>query len=61
MTFGYDYVHKDKDTLTPENTTIFPTTAANADVQLAGFRLHTISHLLLNMIWQKQDVITIHM
>lgn len=43
MTFGYDYVHKDKDTLTPENTTIFPTTAANADVQLAGFSAHNIT------------------
>lgn len=43
MTFGYNYVHKDKDILTPENTNRFSTVAANDDVQLVGYSAHNIT------------------
>lgn len=41
--FGYNYVHKSDDTLTPENTVRFPTAAANEDPALDGYRMHSVS------------------
>ena len=40
---GYNYVHKGDDNLTPENLTIFPSAAVNADAMLKGWRQHAIT------------------
>lgn len=43
LMFGYNYVHKGKDSLTPENTTIFGTSHVNADDMLKGWTQHAVT------------------
>ncbi len=43
LLFGYNYVRKDNDTLTPENLTRFPSAAVNADTMLQGWKQHNIT------------------
>ena len=43
LMFGYNYVHKGSDTLTPENTVRFPIAGANEDPALEGYRMHAVS------------------
>jgi hypothetical protein len=43
LMFGYNYVHKGNDVLTPENTTLFPVLAANADNMLKGYTQHAVT------------------
>ncbi len=41
--FGYTYSNKDTDTVTPQNTSLFPIVAANNDPALAGWKRQDIS------------------
>ncbi len=41
--FGYTYSHKAKDTLTPDDTNVFPTIAANSDPALQGWKRQDLS------------------
>ncbi len=41
--FGYTYSSKGSDTLTPENTAIFPTAAVNSDPSLQGWKRQDIN------------------
>lgn len=43
LMFGYNYVHKDNDTLTPENTVRFPVAAVNADDMFKSWTQHAVT------------------
>lgn len=45
---GYTYTHKGSDSLTPENTTLFPSAIVNSDSMLAGWAHHVV-HIGLDL------------